>query len=80
MDHKQIGEPLILSGLLGVLTEHSFEYGNGQFTLKDYPQLVRFAEMIAEDEREACAKLAEGRFFVVSTDSIAREIRARGEK
>ena len=60
--------------------------GNAQESAKMFFH-VFVAEYLAErlnyervTEREECAKLAEGRFFDGSTDPIAREIRARGEK
>jgi hypothetical protein len=40
-------------------------------------ELEKFAELIRADEREACAKLAEGGLI---GHTIAKAIRARGEK
>ena len=43
--------------------------------------LRRFAELIAADEREACAKLCEEQYEYYGYDHIfAAKIRARGEK
>lgn len=48
-------------------------------TCKD--PLRRFAELVAADEREACAKLCEEQYEYYGYDHIfAAKIRARGEK
>ena len=47
------------AGLAVVLEEHASEYGNGTFENTPYPELERFANLVAEREREACAKLCE---------------------
>ena len=41
----------------------------------DVPKLERFAELVAAAEREACARMVEP-----VDESLADEIRARGEK
>ena len=50
----------------------------GLFTHKEVqPELERFAELVRADEREACAKVADG---YVGADPIAAAIRARSNK
>ena len=46
----------------------------------DSKDLERFAELIRQDEREACAKLCEENMFFATGGDNARAIRARGEK
>tara|TARA_R110000822_G_scaffold200751_2_gene338246 strand:- start:247 stop:546 length:300 start_codon:yes stop_codon:yes gene_type:complete len=46
------------AGLAAVLGEHASEYGNGTFENTPYPELERFANLVAAAEREACAKVA----------------------
>ena len=41
--------------------------------------LERFAEILRQDEREACAKLCDG-WTQADGDACAKDIRARGEK
>ncbi len=48
------------------------------FTLTEI--LERFAELVRQDEREACAKLCEENMFFATGGDNARAIRARGEK
>ena len=46
-------------------------------------EIEYFAELIRQDEREACAKLLEDAAFkgtIISCTSAAKAIRARGEK
>ena len=47
------------TGLAAILGEHASEYGNGTFENTPYPELERFANLVAAQEREACAKLIE---------------------
>ena len=47
------------------------------WTFNSYEQLERFARLIAEAEREACAKEAETTFYSVQA---AENIRARGQE
>lgn len=47
------------AGLAAILGEHASEYGNGTFENTPYPELERFANLVAAQEREACAKLIE---------------------
>ena len=42
-----------------VIDQHCCEYGEGIPTLDRYPELERFAELVAAHEREACAKVCE---------------------
>jgi hypothetical protein len=55
----------------------------------DMPECIRFAELVRQDEREACAKLCDEKALYFQydfippydvADSCAEEIRARGEK
>ena len=47
------------------------------WTFNSYEQLERFAKLVAEKEREACAKEAETTFYSVQA---AENIRARGQE
>ena len=47
------------------------------WTFHSYEQLERFAKLVAEAEREACAKEAETTFYSVQA---AENIRARGQE
>ena len=49
------------AGFAAVLEEHASEYGNGTFENTPYPELERFATLVAAQEREECAKLCESR-------------------
>ena len=42
--------------------------------------LERFAELVRQDEREACAKLCEEQWSLATAHHAAELIRARGEK
>ncbi len=45
-----------------------------------FAQLEAFAKLVAEREREACAKLIEDKYYAIDGDLvIAEAIRARGE-
>jgi hypothetical protein len=50
--------------------------------LANPPHLEKFAELVRQDEREACAKVCESRYKAVDFDDFncADEIRARGDK
>ena len=43
-------------------------------------ELERFAELVRQDEREACAKLCEEQWSLATAHHAAELIRARGEK
>ena len=49
------------SGFAKILDEHASEYRDFTFELSQdqYPELGRFANLVAEREREACAKLCD---------------------
>ena len=49
------------SGFAKILDEHASEYRNFTFELSQdqYPELGRFVNLVAEREREACAKLCD---------------------
>jgi hypothetical protein len=64
----------------------SYDYPD--LRLVDDDQLERFAELVRQDEREACAKICEEKALYFQydfippydvADSCAEEIRARGE-
>ena len=71
----------------------------GGYSPKKYPEewrlddddLLRFAKLVAEKEREACAKIAENRIlhdenkdikkgYLFAQQSIAQDIRTRGQE
>ena len=70
------------AGLAVILGEHASEYGNGMFENTPYPELERFANLVAAAEREAIAKLADAS---VNADQyptltmLAQAIRMRGD-
>ena len=76
------------SELWNVITQHSYEYGDGLPTLDRYPELERFAALVAAHEREACDDKVDSEYSTGKVDhneiawtlvcDIA--IRARGEK
>ena len=53
------------------------EYFLGSGYIARNTELERFAELVRQDEREACAKLCEE---TTNLGWFAKEIRARGEK
>jgi hypothetical protein len=75
-----------------VIDQHCCEYGEGIPTLDRYPELERFAALVAAHEREACARVCETEAASwdpkdfktlgnwVGAGSCAAAIRARGEK
>ena len=65
------------AGLAVVLEEHASEYGNGTFENTSYPELERFANLVAEHEREECAKVCEAQ-DEYGDEQYAKAIRARG--
>ena len=66
------------AGLAAVLGEHASEYGNGTFENTPYPELERFATLVAAAEREACAAMFDDRN--VWDEEVGERIRARGNK
>ena len=69
------------SGMYFLLEEHASEYGNGTFLNTPYPELERFANLVAEAEREECAKVCEQLAMQQDRDvrdECAAAIRARG--
>ena len=64
------------AGLALLLEEHAGEYGNGTLENTPYPELERFASLVAAAEREACAKIIQR----AGLPSIAAALRARGEE
>jgi hypothetical protein len=75
------------SGMYQILDEYADEFGSGMFdiTLCDqFPELERFAKLVAEAEREECAKDCEGLSgrsyeFDMGRLHCAAVIRARGK-
>jgi hypothetical protein len=74
------------AGLYTILNEHAHEYGNGYFENTPYPELERFAALVAAAEREACAEIAEtpvsgeqDDITMQAKDRVAAAIRARGQ-
>jgi hypothetical protein len=63
-----------------VIDQHCCEYGDGLPTLDCYPELERFAALVAAVEREACAKLCEQKSPVKGGEIFAARIRARGDQ
>ena len=51
----------------------------GHWYIED-KHLERFAELVRQDEREACAKLCEEQWSLATAHHAAELIRARGEK
>jgi hypothetical protein len=47
------------SELWNVIKQHCHEYGDGLPTLGCYPELERFAALVATAEREACAQVCD---------------------
>jgi hypothetical protein len=75
------------SELWNVITQHSCEYGDGLPTLDRYPELERFAALVAYEEREACAMACERPEPVGKSElrhrthrECAAAIRKRGER
>lgn len=62
------------SELWVVITQHSCEYGDGLPTLDRYPELERFANLVAAAEREECAVNAD-----YDSPWVAVRIRSRGK-
>ena len=74
------------SGFAKILDEHASEYRDFTFKLSQdqYPELGRFANLVAAHEREACAKLCDDLDDDI-VDGLAgwqygEAIRARGTK
>ena len=72
------------AGMALLLEEHAGEYGNGTLENTPYPELERFANLVAAAEREACAKVCENHHGLIADSlggyDIADAIRARGEE
>ena len=66
------------SGFAKILDEHASEYRNFTFELSQdhYPELERFANLVAAAEREACAAMFDDRN--VWDEEVGERIRARG--
>ena len=62
----------------GLITNQDTEENNQEY-IND---LERFAELVRQDEREACAKLCDdwAKYGAPIVDACAKSIRARGEK
>ena len=75
----------VLAEQAGFVTSHYSVGGIGWIWVSDgYPidnQLERFAELIRQDEREACAQVCEGRLSEgLNFEGCAATIRARGKE
>ena len=72
-------ELALQSGMAELLEEHSREYGSGTFEITLYPELEKFAALVAAQEREACCAIVYG---LCESDNVAQRtvdaIRARG--
>jgi hypothetical protein len=64
------------AGFAAVLAEHASEYGNGTLENTPYPELERFANLVAAAEREACAAMFDN--HNVWDEEVGERIRARG--
>jgi predicted dehydrogenase len=71
------------SGMYRILDQHASEYVGGMFEDTPYPELERFARLVAEaaakSEREECAKVCDG-WPDYDVQGLAEAIRARGKK
>jgi len=61
-----------------VIDQHCCEYGDGLPTIDCYPELERFAALVAAHEREACDRFVENCNGELGCQGYL--IRARGEK
>jgi hypothetical protein len=59
MTHDDIIRMAKESELWNVIKQHCHEYGDGLPTLGCYPELERFANLVAAHEREAFARVCE---------------------
>ena len=84
MTKDEIIRMALESGFAKILDEHASEYRNFTFELSQdqYPELGRFANLVAAAEREACADIVDnadtpdcGGWNALG---ISRAIRARG--
>jgi hypothetical protein len=70
------------SGMYRILDQHASEYGGGMFEDTPYPELERFAKLVAAAEREECARLCENNHDMIADSldgyEMAEAIRARG--
>jgi hypothetical protein len=76
MNREEVIELAREAGMALLLEEHAGEYGNGTLENTPYPELERFANLVAAHEREACAIIIQR----AGLPSIAAAIRARGEE
>jgi hypothetical protein len=79
MNREEVIELAREAGMALLLEEHAGEYGNGTLENTPYPELERFAELVAAAEREACAKVCDG-WPDYDVQGLAEAIRARGEE
>ena len=79
MNREEVIELAREAGMALLLEEHAGEYGNGTLENTPYPELERFAALVAAHEREACAKVCDG-WPDYDVQGLAEAIRARGRK
>jgi len=79
MNREEVIELAREAGMALLLEEHAGEYGNGTLENTPYPELERFASLVAAAEREACAKVCDG-WPDYDVQGLAEAIRARGEE
>jgi hypothetical protein len=48
------------AGMVKILEEHAHEYGNGAFDNTLYPELEKFAELIAAECADVCQQFGNG--------------------
>jgi hypothetical protein len=78
------------SGLGKVFDKHAHEYRDSWFENSEYPELLAFAALVADLERDACAKVCEAginnatdwdnSYWNQCCANRAAAIRARGEQ
>jgi hypothetical protein len=79
MNREEVIELAREAGMALLLEEHAGEYGNGTLENTPYPELERFANLVAAHEREACAKVCDG-WPDYDVQGLAEAIRARGQE
>ena len=74
------------AGLHTLLDQHAGEYGNGYFENTSYPELERFAALVAAAEREVIAQSLDKQADLACDDidrqwaqEMAAAVRARGQ-